>query len=281
MKTSTANEIELANSEIRYDMQVKRVLSLKVFLSRILKGTMKEFADTDLATVEASIEGNPELGCIPVMPGGANGERIIGCGQEDGIPGEGRITYDIRTYVVLPDGQRTKIIINIEAQRNNHPGYDLVTRGIFYCARLLSAQLGTEFSNSGNDSTNYDNLKKVYSIWICLDAPSASRNSIISYSLKPESVFKEAGTRLPDHRHDLLTVVMVNLSTEEKGSENNLVGMLTELLSDKDAQEKEMTLQSRYGILMNEEVEREMSSMCNLSSYIVDKGIAKGMEKGM
>ena len=281
MKTTTANELEIVNDGITYDMQVKRVLSLKVFLSRILKGTMKEFANTDLATIEASIEGDPEIGSAPVMPGETNnGERITGNGQEDGIPGEGKVTYDIRTYVILPAGQHTKIIINIEAQRNNHPGYDVVTRGLFYCARLLSAQLGTEFSNTGNDSTNYDNLKKVYSIWIFMDTPSAGRNSIVSYSMKPEELFKEAGVSLPVHRYDLLTLVMVNLSTEERSSENTLIGLLTELLSCKEAQKKEEILQSKYGIIMNTEAEKEMSEMCNLSSTVLEKGRAEGIEKG-
>lgn len=277
MKTTTANELEIADSNIRYDMHVKRLLSLKVFLSRILKGTMKEFADTDLATIEASIEGDPEIGSTPVMPGETNsGERITGNGQEDGIPGEGKVTYDIRTYVILPDGHHTKIIINIEAQRNNHPGYDLVTRGLFYCARLLSAQLGTEFSNTGNDSTNYDNLKKVYSIWICMDTPSAGRNSIVSYSMKPEELFKEVGVSLPVHRYDLLTLVMINLSTEERSSENTLLGMLTELFAAKGVHEKKETLQNKYGILMNTETEKEMNEMCNLSSHVYDQGIEKG-----
>ena len=37
---------------------------------------MKEFADTDLATISASIEGEPEIGSVPVMPGETNGEKI-------------------------------------------------------------------------------------------------------------------------------------------------------------------------------------------------------------
>lgn len=44
--------------------------------------------------------------------------------------------------------------------------YDIVTRGVFYCARMLSSQMGNEIS-----AKEYDKLKKVYSIWICLDVP--------------------------------------------------------------------------------------------------------------
>ena len=36
--------------------------------------------------------------------------------------------------------QRIKLIINVEAQKEFRPGYSLITRGIFYGARILSSQ---------------------------------------------------------------------------------------------------------------------------------------------
>ncbi|OUP84952.1 hypothetical protein B5F07_06840 [Lachnoclostridium sp. An169] len=41
--------------------------------------------------------------------------------------------------------RQIKLIINVEAQKDFHPGYSLMTRGIFYGARMISAQKGTEF----------------------------------------------------------------------------------------------------------------------------------------
>ena len=49
--------------------------------------------------------------------------------------------------------------MNVEAQKDYHPGYDLVTRGIFYVARMISAQMDVEFT-----ADDYDGIKKVYSI---------------------------------------------------------------------------------------------------------------------
>ena len=66
------------------------------------------------------------------------------------------ITYDIRFAAETPDESRIKLMMNVEAQRNYYPGYDLVARAIFYCARLLSAQLDTEFA-----ADNYDGMKKL------------------------------------------------------------------------------------------------------------------------
>lgn len=56
------------------------------------------------------------------------------------------------------------------------PGYDIVTRGIFYAARLISAQSGTEFTHS-----HYDDIKKVYSIWLCMNAPKESEMQFQSF----------------------------------------------------------------------------------------------------
>ena len=40
------------------------------------------------------------------------------------------------------------MIINVEAQKSFYPGYEIVTRGIFYSARMISAQSGVDFSAS-------------------------------------------------------------------------------------------------------------------------------------
>ena len=51
---------------------------------------------------------------------------------------------------------------------------------------MLSAQLGTEFN-----AQNYDNIKKVYSIWICMDTNTAASNTITSYEVQPRNIYGE------------------------------------------------------------------------------------------
>lgn len=105
---------------------------------------MKEFATVDIFDIEKCIEGSIEVGTVPIEPGLTNLGTITGSTTENAVPNEGKVTFDIRFFVILPDGNRTKVIINVEAQKDNSPGYDIVTRAIFYCARLLSAQLDQE-----------------------------------------------------------------------------------------------------------------------------------------
>lgn len=74
--------------------------------------------------------------------------------------------------------ERIRLIINVEAQKDCHPGYQIPTRGVFYGARMISSQLGTEFSDS-----SYDGIKKVYSIWVCLGVPDYIGNAIAEYHM--------------------------------------------------------------------------------------------------
>lgn len=139
--TMLYDSLTITEAKSKYDEQVKELLANKIILAWIMKYTVKEFTDYEIEEIMECIEGEPEVSKFPLNPGLTNSEIIRGMNTEDSVLNEGIIYFDIRFYVYLPDEERTKIILNVEAQRNNTPGYDLVTRAIFYCARLLSSQL--------------------------------------------------------------------------------------------------------------------------------------------
>lgn len=89
----------------------------------------------------------------------------------------------------------------------------IVKRNLYYCCRLVSSQYGTEFTNS-----HYEKIKKVYSIFICMNPPNYRKSTINQYSIQEE-----------------------------------------------------------FNIKMTQELEREVSEMCNLSEGVEQKGIAKGI----
>ena len=93
----------------------------------------------------------------------------------------------------------------------------IVKRNLYYCCRLVSSQYGIEFTNS-----HYEKIKKVYSIFICMNPPNYRKNTINQYSIQEE-----------------------------------------------------------FNIKMTQELEREVSEMCNLSEGVEQKGIAKGIAKGI
>ena len=198
----------------------------------------------------------------------------------DNIPGEGKIFFDIR-FTAYHKKTEMKFLINLEAQRSSDPGklgYHLENRIIFYLARMISAQKQTEFYRS-----DYDNLKKVRSIWLCLDN-SEDGDSIEEISLNRNTVF---GNKENPYDIDLMRGIIINVRNGEiiKDSQNTLISMLEKLLSDTGVEEKKRVLTEEYGMIMTTELEGRMQTMCNWSEAIMErameKGIEKGIEKGM
>ena len=275
MKNELAGDLALAATKSQYDACCKRILANKIILAWILKYVTDEFADMSVDEIKKCIGPDVQISEVSVLPGRTNmqeQEKIIGEAQEDAVPGEGELSYDIRFSVYYSEQKhRIKLIINVEAQKEFNPGYAIVTRGIFYGSRMISAQKGTEFT--GRD---YDNIRKVYSIWICMNAPDYIGNAISEYSMYK----KDRIPGIPDEKkaYDKLTVVMVCLNAKvDKG--NRLTRMLGVLLSPQmKVTDKITQLENEYEIPMENEMGKEMNEMCNLSDYVEELGIQKGIE---
>ena len=278
--TILALDIETENLFIQYDRSIKKVLANKPILARILKFTVREMANFSIQQIESCIESDSVvIGQTFVEPGLTN-PKIINEQLEDDVAGEGRIVYDLRFAVNLPDGEMTKIIINVEAQRKSNPGYSIAKRGIFYAARLLSAQLNTEFTNNGSNPAQYDDIKKVYSIWICMDCPDSKKDSIVSYSLSPEILYQGNENFCLDYAYNLMSVVIVHLSGNLEYSQNQLIGMLDTLLGKMDAKTKKQKLQEVFQLPMTMEIDQEVNAMCNLSLGIWEEAMNEGRLEG-
>lgn len=271
-----SNTIDSAKDKIQYDEHVRQILKDKGILAYILKYAVKEFKDYSIDDAKAAIDGEPEVAIRSVRP-----EAVSTLENESKIPGEGKMYFDILFYAVTNDGYRQKMYINIEAQKSFYPGYDLVTRGIVYPARLISQQMDVEYT-----ADNYDGVKKVYSVWICMNAPEKKHSykkvadSIVEYSIKPTILYPHNATddEIATGRYDLMSTVFINLNSQNTiNSKNVLISMLSTLLSDKiKADEKKQKLEKEYGIKMSKELESEVSSMCNLSEAIEKRGIERG-----
>ena len=133
MKNELARELSLAEGKIQYDNSVKRVLANKRILAWILKYVTEEFAGMSVDEIKTCIGSDIEISEIGVLPGRTNRremEKIRGEAQEDAVPGEGELSFDIRFSAYLRGKkERIKLLINVEAQKNFYPGYSLTTRG--------------------------------------------------------------------------------------------------------------------------------------------------------
>ncbi len=279
MNTEIANAVNAAGDKAQYDTRVKRLLAQKSILAHILVKTVDEFKGMKPEDVVKYIEGEPSISVVPVEPGLANmektdatGQRIVGLNTENAEINEGLVRFDIIFYVRMPSVDDTKnglsqIIVNIEAQKDEPTEYKILNRAIFYVSRLISSQKERDFVN-----TNYDDIKQVFSIWICMNMDD---NSLSHIHLTKDEMLKPCNWK---GNLDLLNIVLIGITNEipehdEKYEMHRLIGAL--LSSELKEQEKLDIIEHEYNIPISQEFREDVSIMCNLSQGIEDKAIAK------
>ena len=78
--------------------------------------------------------------------------------------------------------------------------------------------------------------------------------------------------------YDLLTALIICLGDADDKEATGILKLLEVLLStERSTEEKKKILQEDFDIKMPQELEREVSEMCNLSDGVEQKGIAKGI----
>lgn len=76
-------------------------------------------------------------------------------------------------------------------------------------------------------------------------------------------------------------MVQICLNEKQKG-QNDFFEMMNTLLSkSKKAGEKKEILEKKFHIEMNEKLQEEVNVMCNLSDWVEEEGIKKGMATGL
>ena len=104
-KTLIAEELDAAGIKVQYDEHVKRILSNRQVLARILQGAAAEYADFDVEEIAEWIEPGIEVARVPLKPGGKKGNELLitGNNTESVVPGEGRITLISDFVPCFPD----------------------------------------------------------------------------------------------------------------------------------------------------------------------------------
>ena len=262
MNTEIKNTILTTDKDAQYDESAKRLLGQKSILAHILVKTVDEFAGMNPKDVVSYIEGKPFINTVPIETGLTNAvikndeSRVVGLNSENPELHEGMIRFDIIFYVRMRDGL-SQIIINVEAQKDEPNGYDILNRAIFYVSRMISSQKERDFSNS-----NYNDIKRVYSIWVCMNMPE---NSLEHIHLVKDSIVNSHAWK---GNMDLVNIVMIGLTEElpkheEKYELHRLLGAL--LSQDLTVNEKLDIIGNEYEIPMEKDFREDVSIMCNLS----------------
>nr|WP_288733237.1 hypothetical protein [uncultured Anaerobutyricum sp.] len=277
-QTGLAQAIDIAGNRAKYDECAKKLLSYKAIIAWILKSCTKEFSQYEVqyicdnclkeeAEVSTHAVHQDELDKDKRLGGD---ERVEGMNTESNSIQEHTIYYDIRLPAFLPEGnERVRLILNLEIQLDDTPGYPIVKRGFYYCGRMISEQYGTVFVDE-----HYEKVEKVYSIWICPDPAKKRKNGIFKYHTIEDIIYGEPYTK--EENYDLMEVVVLNLGDADKSSDLEILDLLNVLFSATiTPEEKKQRLNDEFEIAMTVEFESEVQEMCNLSEALVEQGRAE------
>ena len=217
--TRIASAITKNENKKVYDEYYKRILSNKQILACVMKGCIPEYEDTPLEEIPAYIE-------LSATESEMIDEKSIEV-VDEAIPGS-QIKYDIQFEAALPTKQedtkkstcaedRFRMIINLESQAKDNPGYPLIKRALYYCGRLMAKQ---KHPKEGFQHSDYGRIKKVCSIWICINHALQKDDVINTYRIQETCETNIWHAAKEDY--DLITAVMVYPKKEAVQTEKEI-----------------------------------------------------------
>ena len=283
-QTDLAEAIDVVADKAQYDRCAKKLLAFKAIDAWILKTCVKEFYPYSVEYItEHCLSGEVEISEHAVHQDQLNrskrvngDEQVTKMNSESSSVNEGTVYYDVRFTAIAPTNEEIiKLIINLEIQTNDKPGYELVTRGIYYCARMISEQHDSVFIGE-----HYEKIQKVYSIWICPSTPECRKNQMTRYHMTKDQVI--GNTYVKEQAYDLMEIIILSLGEPENDADCSILNLLNTLFSPSVLpDEKKNVLSKKYNIAMTAELESEVQRMCNLSTAIENQGIKKGRVEGV
>ena len=160
----------------------------------------------------------------------------------------------------------------MEAQKDDPDEYDILNRAIFYVSRMVSSQKERDFVHQ-----HYNDIKKVYSIWVCMNNKANTLNHI---HLIDDKII---GQRTWPGKLDLINIVMIGLADEVPNHDERLQlhRLLSVLLSmEMKAKDKITIMEAEYGIPVEDDIREEVNIMCNLGEGLAENYMKQGIEEG-
>ncbi|HBA49317.1 MAG TPA: hypothetical protein DCZ91_16295 [Lachnospiraceae bacterium] len=278
----TLSAMQLTADTAGLDAECKLLLHRKEVISVILKGTVEEYEGYSMEEIMDFIEAD-SIEEIKEVSANRTNTQVRGDNVEFAQLNEKVSFFDMLLRAKNPALSEAGILVNlridIEPQKDYRPGYPIEKRGLYYLARLLSAQLSLI-----TEQTDYRGLEKCYSIWICRDnIPKDEQYSISFYEIANT---RNIGNCTVDKKdYDLIKLVIIRLGDKvyngDEGSEGyRLLRFLNAIMYPHE--EGFMDTISEYiDFSANEELWKETNGMFSLGQCILEDGKKEGMEKGI
>lgn len=271
MKKETEIDIAVSYaSGSRYDEACKRLFRNREIIAPVLKEVVPEYRESTVEEIIRYIDAD-SICDMPID------DLPAGFGQlptELSSVSDKLIRYDAHFRAVNPllsdENLCIQLHIDLEVQndyRPANPSYPIIKRGIYYAAREISYQLGTL-----TKQTNYGEIRKVYSIWICNERiPRKLQNTVTMYSLQKTDIIGE--TDEPEEDYDLMNVILIRRGKEETTP-------IFEYLSGVFRCDKEL-IAKYVDIRDNETVQKDVNDMSSLGQSMMMEALQQGMQQGI
>ena len=291
----TLSAMQLTTDTAGLDAECKMLLHRKEVISVILKGTVEEYEGYSLEEIMDFIEADSLEEAKEVSVNRTNAQ-VHGDNAEFAQLNEKVSFFDMlfraKNPALSEEGMLVNLRIDIEPQKTYRPGYPIEKRGLYYLARLLSAQLSLV-----TEQTDYRGLEKCCSIWICRDdIPKDEQYSMSFYEITNTKNIGDCSVSKKDY--DLMKLVIIRLGDKvynvswiigpslgsyyrDEGSEGYRLLRFLNAIMYPHAEDFMDTISEYIDFSVNEELWKETNGMFSLGQCILEDGKKEGMEKGM
>ena len=264
---------KIAMAESDMDKKCHDIFLNKEILAPILQETIEEYKDLSVKEIielidEDSISKAEAVSDFPL----SQDVRIEQIDTDMKSVTDKLLLYDIHFKAALPKDKRTKLnfrlYIDFEPQGKYYLPYPLIKRAMYYVARGLVSQLGEL-----TEETDYGQLQKAYSIWVCYDPriPKRIKNTVSQYKISKKDLIGEVEEETENYA--LMEVVFVRIDTNSE-SDVKIFDYLKGIFTN----DKEKIIKQTGPL--PDKVDKEVDSMSGVGALILDRGRAEGEIKG-
>lgn len=254
----------------KYDESCKAVFRNREIMAPILKFVVEEFKDCTVEEIIQCIDADSitDKQAVSELP-----VTMQDMGTEMSAVFEKTIYYDIHFRARNPILSNEEIMISLhmdfEVQNDyipRNPTYPIIKRGIYYAAREISAQLG-----SLTQKSNYAQLEKVYSIWVCNDnIPKELQNTLTRYTFKKEDIIGK--TNEPEEDYDLMEIVIIRRGKDS--IEEDIFQYLESIFTSNIDK-----IKTYIDLPKESEIEKEVAQMTGLGESLYKKAYNEAYEE--
>lgn len=279
MKMETKVDVCSANEAgSLYDSSIKKIFTCKEILVPLLQLIVPEFKDCSQDKILQCLDVNSITNQRAVSDIGSakagTSYRITESSTEFESLNEKLIRFDVRFLVKNPmlsnENIEVMLHLDIEGQKSyrpRNPSYQVETRSIYYGARELSSQIGLV-----TNKTNYADLEKCYSIWICTeDIPQNLQNTVSMYSIEQTDIIGR--TVIPKKAYDLISCIIIRRGKESEESETGIFDFLNGLFDGTISK-----IEKYSKIEWEDEFIEEVNTMTGYANTLYNRGHQKGFE---